>query len=225
MTEPYHPLLDVFKAGIEALIAANRSSGGPESLELLRSISPHQLAKLILYVELLSRWSSRVNLVADGSPEHLVERHVLDCAAAWAILKGRGAFSAPLLDIGSGGGLPGAVFSILEPVGDTVLCEPREKRSQFLLEVKRRLNLDHTAVQISRAEELAGRKFSLITARAVSSPSALLTVAEPLLVEGGVVALMVGPNFEQPESEKFKNFESIQYVLGDLRPRGLLLCR
>ena len=86
-------------------------------------LAPHAtgdtLARLVLYAELLERWSARHNLVHYATREELVGRHIVDALAAAPLLPGAGA----LLDIGSGAGLPGVPLLAASPGWHGTLLE------------------------------------------------------------------------------------------------------
>jgi len=99
------------------------------------AVLPDAVAEpLSIYATLLLSWGQRVNLTGAGSRETLVDEHLADALAILPHLPA-GSFSA--IDVGSGGGLPGAVLSILRPDSGWVLLEPIQKRWAFLNQVRR----------------------------------------------------------------------------------------
>jgi len=102
---------------------------------------PH-LESLARYAELLLDWSRRINLTGARSPEALVDEHLADALALLPELPdaGRGR-PFDLVDVGSGGGLPGVVIAILCPAARGVLLEPIHKKQAFLAHALRVLSL------------------------------------------------------------------------------------
>src|SRR5262245_6386956 len=103
----------------------------------------------------------------------------------------------PLLDIGSGPGVPGLILKLARPEWDVVLIEATRRRANFLRHVVRRLGLEGVRVHGERAEaltsgELAGR-FTTVTMRAVVAPSEAATLAQPFLASGGALVVPLGP--------------------------------
>ncbi len=151
-------------------------------------LAPHAsgaaLEKLVVYAELLERWSARHNLVRFASRGELVERHIADALAAAPLLPGSGT----VLDVGSGAGLPGVPLLVVSPGWRGTLLEPRQKRWAFLKLVIRELGLEAEA-ECGRYETIGpGRRWDRITARAVGGDGALLEWAhERLQAEGEVV--------------------------------------
>ena len=160
---------------------------GPPTFEVLLAGHAEGVAleKLAAYAKLLERWSARHNLVRYRDRQELVERHIADALAAAPQL----ADSGSLLDIGSGAGLPGVPLLIVRPGWRGFLLEPRQKRWAFLRLVVRELDL-MCSVERGRYQELeSGRRWELITARAVGGHPELLSWASNHLVGDGAVLL------------------------------------
>jgi 16S rRNA (guanine527-N7)-methyltransferase len=156
--------------------------------------------RLEAYARELESWNQRIRLVGPKDVEG-IRLQIEDALLPFLLC--RPAF--PLLDIGSGAGLPGIAIAIALGVGESrqsgppVLClEPQGKRVSFLRHVVRRLGLEGVEVVEDRAEtafegrqDLRGR-FSTVTARAVAEADTLLTFAAPYLASGGRVILPRG---------------------------------
>ncbi|WP_285780114.1 16S rRNA (guanine(527)-N(7))-methyltransferase RsmG [Microtetraspora sp. NBRC 13810] len=117
------------------------------------------------------------------------DRHLLNCAVVAEAIPP----VVKLVDIGSGAGLPGLVLAIVRPDVTVTLLEPLLRRTVFLEECVKALELDNVEVVRGRAEELAGKRvFDVASARAVAPLDRLLTWALPLLREGGELLAMKG---------------------------------
>lgn len=102
--------------------------------------------------------------------------------------------AARVLDIGSGGGLPGVVLALARPDLRLTLVDSMKRRTDFLTEVVEALGLsDQVEVVRGRAEEMR-RKEDVVTARAVADPSRLAAWSRRLLVPGGRMIVLVGQN-------------------------------
>jgi 16S rRNA (guanine527-N7)-methyltransferase len=161
-----------------------------EASRLGVQLSGDQLKRLGSFVRLLETWNRRVNLVGDRDPEILARKHVPDCMALSPVMPEAG----PVVDVGSGAGLPGIVLGCLRPDLEIWLVEPRRKRASFLSEAKAQLGLASVAILEGRAEEAAsrpelGHKATALTARALSL-EVLLPLADELLAPGGKVLVM-----------------------------------
>jgi 16S rRNA (guanine527-N7)-methyltransferase len=160
-------------------------------------LAPHAngaaLARLVLYAELLERWSARHNLVSFATREELVERHIADALAAAGLFPGSGA----LLDVGSGAGLPGIPLLVACPGWRGTLLEPRQKRWAFLKLVIRELGLDARAERNRYQGLEPDRRWGRITARAVGGDEALLDWARDRLEPDGEVLLWTTEDAEK----------------------------
>ena len=170
---------------------------GSLSLSLGKEIGDFQLEQLASYLELLQLWSKKVDLVAPASDEQQVERHLVDCYAAYLLIREKIGKIKTCLDVGSGAGLPGIVFAVLEPSSAFSLCEPREKRQVFLRETVLRLKLRNIEIQGVRLEEVSKEnKYRLITSRALGFEEGFDKYANPLLANNGKICQMLGPSWK-----------------------------
>lgn len=151
------------------------------------------LERLEGYAAELERWNRAIRLV--GPRDLAGIRLQIEDALLPFLLE---PLEFPLLDIGSGAGLPGIPLAVAFP-GERVVClEPQAKRVSFLRHVVRHLGLASVEVVGQRAEEatLRGSElrggFRTVTARAVSDVGALLELCAPFLAEGGKVVLPRG---------------------------------
>ena len=95
-------------------------------------LTPPAVERLEAYFALLAEWTKRVDLVAEGAPEDLFRVHGIDAIAGYRILFRAGPPEGPLLDVGSGAGLPGLIWAVLADPAPVHLCEPRAQRTVFL---------------------------------------------------------------------------------------------
>lgn len=164
---------------------------GADALQL--SLDDRQSNKLLDYLSLLSKWNTVYNLTAIRDPGQMLVQHLLDSLAAIPAFAG----AKNVLDVGSGGGLPGMVLAIW---AQTVCPEMRvsmidtvHKKTAFLTQVKAELELSNVTVYTGRVEELplAGQ-FDVITSRAFADLSDFVTWAGHLLAPGGKFIAMKG---------------------------------
>lgn len=156
-------------------------------------LPPDVSATLDAYFDELERWSSRLNLTSIPR-EQMWWRNVgeamelLDVAAPPP--------RSRVVDIGSGGGVPGIVLAILRPDLRVTMVEADRRKSAFLVHVSGLLGLPDTEVEAVRAED-AGRDldlretFDLATSRAAAPPPVLCELALPLLRVGGSLCALV----------------------------------
>lgn len=162
--------------------------------------------RLLSYLKLIQSWNEKMDLVSPASGPVLMERHLLDSLACYLLIfqHYKIARSASIIDIGSGAGLPGVVFSIMQPNRKVYLSEPREKRCHFLKEVRRELGLKELEVVCVRMEDLAELTLTepgLIVSRAIPKNCPFIKLASELLPPGGLAAQMLGPSFKTGHNE------------------------
>ena len=150
--------------------------------------------RLALYAALVLAANRRVNLTGakDGAA---FAAHIIDALTLAADVAG------PLIDVGSGNGVPGIPLALATGVRVTLL-EPIKKRAAFLAGALAQLGLEGEAIA-GRAEEVARdpafrERFGTATARAVSSAPAVAELTVPFLAVGGRALLQRG-SLEPPE--------------------------
>jgi 16S rRNA (guanine527-N7)-methyltransferase len=139
-----------------------------------------------VFLEVLDRWGSAVDLVGAASQDEVVHTHVLESLAALPWI----APSGTLLDIGSGNGFPGVPLLLGRPAVRGVLLEPRERRWAFLREVVRELGLD-AEVRRERVDEHRGADYSDVTIRGVAL-EAWFPHASRMIATGGSLLWWTG---------------------------------
>jgi len=161
-----------------------------------------QLNQFDTYMNLLIEWNQRMNLTAIIEPEEINEKHFLDCLCLVNLIDPK----ANMADIGSGAGFPAIPLLIALPDLRVTMVEPIAKRTLFLKEVIKQLNLKNAVVLNERSEDLAktGReKFDVVSARAVASLPILCEICVPLLKVGGNFVAMKGSSgLEEVEEAK-----------------------
>ena len=156
-------------------------------------LSAEQAKALIAYLELLQRWNATYNLTAVRDPGQMLTQHLADCMAVVGPLRrvcGDDAFR--LLDVGSGGGLPGIVIAILNPLADVTCVDTVGKKAAFVRQVAAELHLRNLHAEHARVENLKAIPFDVITSRAFASLSDFLRLTTSLLAEDGLWMAMKG---------------------------------
>ncbi|MCC7146677.1 MAG: 16S rRNA (guanine(527)-N(7))-methyltransferase RsmG [Phycisphaeraceae bacterium] len=178
----------------------------PQELEQLGiAISAEELAALGAYLAALLEANEKFNLTGVRDLEQAWRRHVIDSLTLLALMEDWPAGSA-VIDVGSGGGLPGIPLAITKPQFTFALLEATGKKARFLEECCQKLNLTHVKVITDRAEK-AGQnpayrqRYDAAVARGVGQLNELLEYTLPLVKVGGQVLAMKGPSVES-ELEK-----------------------
>jgi 16S rRNA (guanine527-N7)-methyltransferase len=157
---------------------------------------PGDLDKLQRYLEMLLETNKRFNLTSITKPAEAWMRHIFDSLTLLPFIAE--SEDESMIDVGSGGGLPGVPLAIVLPEVDVTLLEATGKKARFLEDVVAALELANVEVVCQRAEA-AGRdreqfreKFDVVTARAVGPLNALLELTTPFARVGGLVLAMKG---------------------------------
>lgn len=158
------------------------------------ALSPEQQDKLLEYLELFARWNAAYNLSAIRDPQQMLERHIIDSLSV-VNLCGDGA----IIDVGSGGGLPGIPLAIVHPDRPVTLLDSNGKKTRFLFQVASTLPLPNVQVVNERVEEFQpAQKFACVVSRAFASIVDMVNGSEHLLAPGGKFYAMKG---KLPEDE------------------------
>ena len=161
--------------------------------ELALDLTEQQADTLLGYLALLQRWNAHYNLTSVRDPAQMLTHHLADCLAIMAPLR-RQAGTAPLrmLDVGSGGGLPGVVIAALNPEVDVTCVDTVGKKAAFVQQVAGEMRLKNLHAAHSRVENLVAAPFDLITARAFASLADFVALTRARLAVGGIWLAMKG---------------------------------
>ena len=164
--------------------------------------------KLAAYLALLAKWNRTYNLTAIREPERMVTHHVLDSLAVVPHLPSREGIA--VLDVGSGGGLPGIPIAIARPDARVVLVDSASKKAAFLAQAAIELPLRNVEAVAARVEDYASpRRFDVVISRAFSDLATFVRLARPHLAEGGLLLAMKGVH---PDEELAELPEGIEVV-------------
>lgn len=154
--------------------------------------SDGQIAALQNYLDLLERWNATYNLTAVRDRAGMLTQHLADCLAIIPSLRGRMTTPGRLLDVGSGGGLPGVVIAVLLPSCDVTCIDAVAKKMAFVRQVAGTLALPNLHAQHGRVEALRSTPFDVITSRAFASLGDFVGLTRAALAPGGVWMAMKG---------------------------------
>lgn len=128
-----------------------------------------QQNRLLQYIELLMQWNKVYNLTAVRDPQEMLTHHVLDSLAVIAPLRGHTkGREIRLLDVGSGGGLPGVVIAVCCPEIHVTCVDAVAKKTAFIQQVAGALSLRNLQAQHARVEKIA-KLHDVIVSRAFAS--------------------------------------------------------
>ncbi|SDO66620.1 16S rRNA m(7)G-527 methyltransferase [Rhodoferax sp. OV413] len=164
------------------------------------ALSAEQLQTLLRYLDLILKWNKVYNLTAVRDPDEALTHHLIDSLAAVPPLQKHLATLAPgarLLDVGSGGGLPGVVFAICCPDLHVSCVDTVGKKAAFVQQVALELKLRNLRGVHARVENLK-EKFEVVSSRAFASLLDFTTWSVSSLAEQGVWLAMKG---KHPDAE------------------------
>lgn len=162
------------------------------------SLSDEQVQRLLGYVALIQKWNKVYNLTALRDPADMLTHHLLDSLTAVAPLS-RHTQGQPIkvLDVGSGGGLPGVVLAICMPELNVTCVDTVAKKAAFVQQVAVSLKLPNLRGIHARVESLTD-PYQVICSRAFASLPDFVTWSRSALAEGGVWMAMKG---KHPQGE------------------------
>ncbi|KMN82893.1 16S rRNA (guanine527-N7)-methyltransferase [Chromobacterium alkanivorans] len=157
--------------------------------QLKLELSDAQIDLLDRYLALLAKWNQTYNLTAVREEKRMVSYHLLDSLSLVPHLDG----GSRLLDVGSGGGMPGIPAAIARPDLQVVLLDSNHKKTTFLRQVAVELGLPNVQVMTERVEAYQPeQKFDRITSRAFSELAEFVKLTRHLLADHGQYVAMKG---------------------------------
>lgn len=157
-------------------------------------LSAEQQERLLAYLRLLAKWNKTYNLTAIEEPERMLTHHLLDSLAILSYVK-----AGRLLDVGSGGGLPGIPLAVAMPGLEVTLLDTSGKKCAFLRQVVIELELKQVEVVHARVEDYRAQPcFTQVASRAFSELAEFIRLTRHLLCADGEWLAMKGvyPNEE-----------------------------
>lgn len=171
--------------------------------QLDQSLTKKNTDQLLEYLVLLDKWNKAYNLTAVRDPFAMVSRHLLDSLSIAPLIQGE-----RLIDVGSGGGLPGIVLAILNPEKKIDLLDSNGKKTRFLFQVKTTLGLDHVDVHHCRVEShQPTQAYDGVVSRAFATLVDMVKGSQHLLSEEGRFFAMKGLYPQQELSELEKGYK------------------
>jgi len=154
-------------------------AAGLEQLDIVLKDSQQQ--SLLAYLSLLQKWNQSYNLTAIRDPAEMVSQLLLDALVALPFID-RG----PILDVGTGAGLPGVPLAIARPDLSFTLLDSNGKKIRFINQVVIELQITNLDVVQSRVEDFqADESFAIVVSRAYADMAKLITSTSHLLLKDG----------------------------------------
>jgi 16S rRNA (guanine527-N7)-methyltransferase len=165
-------------------------------------VAPDAMPRLAAYAASLWSWNERLNLTRHLDAAAFVSRDVADAAAIVPHL----AHGERVLDVGTGGGVPGALLAILRPDLRVELCDSVAKKAKAVGEIVREAGLDvpvHAAAgqALAAARPSGGDRFDTLVVRAVAPLGKLLGWFGPVAESFGRLLVVKGPRWEEERDD------------------------
>lgn len=156
--------------------------------ELGLSLSPEVLQQLLGYAALLQKWNRTYNLSAIRDARTTMTHHLLDSLAVVPYLEG-----GSLVDVGSGGGLPGIPIAIAQPQRAVVVNDTSAKRASFLRQARTEIEISNLQVHEGRVEQWRPEtRFDAVISRGFAELAKFVAACRHLLAPGGRLLAMKG---------------------------------
>lgn len=182
-----------------------RLSEGLEQLSL--PLDEKQQSQLLAYIDLLVKWNGTYNLTALREESKMLSHHVLDSLSVVSFVSN----CKNLLDVGSGGGMPGIPCAIACPDLTVTLLDSNSKKTTFLRQAVIELGLSNVSVETCRVEELKDQQFDCIISRAFSELSDFVNLTQSLVAKDGFWLAMKGV-YPYDEIARLPVFSKLQTV-------------
>jgi len=160
------------------------------------AIDEKKLLLLARYADHLLAWNERINLISRASVSEFAAHHIADSVLAAAMLPP----VKSLVDLGSGGGLPGIVIAIMRPDTQVTLAETKEKKIKYLQDCAQNLNLQNVRVH-DAARERQAQTHEILVCRAFSSLERIVRESKKYLAPKGKMYAYKG-RLETAEAEQ-----------------------
>ncbi len=162
---------------------------GSQALGL--SLSDEALSLLLKYQDALVLWNKAYNLTAIRDPKEMLVKHLLDSLSILNDLP-----AGRLLDVGTGGGMPGMIIALCQPERACVLLDSNGKKIRFLKQFIADLKLSNVIAVQTRVENTDSIQdlghFDVITSRAFASLTDFVEASQPYMHEHSIIAAMKG---------------------------------
>ncbi|GAB6280878.1 MAG: 16S rRNA (guanine(527)-N(7))-methyltransferase RsmG [Thermovirga sp.] len=177
-------------------------------------------ASLENYAQLLASLNEKARLTGPREASVIMEEHIRDCAFSLAFAPDIGS----VVDVGTGGGLPGIVWALCRPKLRVTLLESVGKKCSMLAEISSRLGLSNTRIACARSETLATEQresYGIALSRAVGHLGVVAEYLSPLVRVGGFGLVFKGPKVGQEIEEVDKDWMDLGFGDPVIYPYGV----
>lgn len=187
------------------------------------NVSRETFSRLETYVDLVRKWNPAINVVSRKSLEGIWDRHIIDSVQVYSSTT----VGNYWLDIGSGGGFPGAVVAILaaefSPNTSVTLMESDQRKSAFLRTVSRETSVGFKVIS-KRIEQAEVQNADVVSARALTDLSGLLAFCERHLKQSGVAVFPKGASWKKEVSDAQREWKfDVDPITSITEPEAVIL--
>jgi 16S rRNA (guanine527-N7)-methyltransferase len=191
----------------------------PERVGEWLNVSRETLARLDAYVQLLTNWNRRINLVGPRTLRDVWRRHILDSGQLYAQIPAK---ARSLVDLGSGAGLPGLILAILG-VPEVHLIESDGRKCAFLREAARITEIPVT-IHPKRIADVPGFAADVVTARALAPLPDLLDHGAKFCSEHSILLFLKGETLSEELTGAAKGWKMTERLVPSISdPAGTIL--
>lgn len=167
------------------------------------NVSNEQATALLTYIEQMQRWNKTYNLTALKNIDQMLVQHIFDSLSVALPLRQKLAEknTVNVLDVGSGGGLPGVVLAIMNPTWNVCCIDAVEKKTAFVRQMSGVLKLPNLSSQHIRIEKRTEPAVDLVISRAFASLADFACLAGQHVNESGYLVAMKGHYIQEEVNE------------------------
>jgi len=167
------------------------------------NVSRETLKRLEQYVELISKWSAKINLIGKSTRDEIWNRHIIDSLQLSEYTSNH----KTIVDLGAGAGLPGLVIAIQQSSSHVTLIESNQKKAQFMKTVVRTLDLKNVSVICDRIENVENYQADIIISRALANLDLLLQLSSKIRHQNSECVFLKGKTYTNEINAAKANWE------------------
>ena len=175
-------------------------------------VSFNDCRKLAAYAELLLKWNTTYNLTSIENPNDVIDLHLIDSLSLVKFAANWFEGEKKVLDVGSGGGLPGIPLAIMQPNLKVTMVDAVQKKTIFQRQAIATCKLGNAVAIHGRIERLQDKDYNVITCRAFSSLKDMVALTRHLLKSDGVWVAMKGKWPVEEIAELPKDIELVDSI-------------